>query len=560
MSDTTAETPAKQSAYRAFFNRRTLVMLGLGFASGLPYMLVFDTLSTWLRDSGLSLEVIGFFSLATLSYSFKFLWAPLIDRTAVPGLTALLGHRRSWMLVCQALIMLGLWLISGVNPASNLGLMAIFAVAVGFTSATQDIVIDAWRIEVSEENELGATAAASAWGYRLSMVISGAMPLLLAQAYNWNVAYAAMAAMMLIGVVSVFAAPREKAHTLRPIHAEGVEAQPVLEWIEWIGRGLVIVIAALFIGSGLTGDASLLAGVLSFLGQGAAGESLAATWKAPPWAVLIQIVSVAFGGFLVFLSTRPLPGRRTRPGIYLDAAMGDPLRDFFSRYKGAAGLILALICLYRLSDFVLNIMNPFYRDLGFSLTEIAEVRKVFGVVCSMVGVGLGGWMVAKLGMMRALIIGAFAGPLSNLVFAWLAMQGHDLTALFIAIGIDNLAGGISGTCLIAYMSSLTATGFTATQYALFTSLYALPGKLIASQSGRLVEGAARAADAGPLSGLKGLFSGMTPESLVSGAEKAMVTPQALGAGYLTFFLYSTLLGVAAVVLTFMAAARTPKPK
>ena len=195
MTDTTTEAPSKRSALRAFFNRRMLVMLGLGFSSGLPFMLVFDTLSTWLRDSGLSLEVIGFFSLATLSYSFKFLWAPLIDRTTIPGLTQLVGHRRSWMLVCQAGVILGLWLISGSDPVRNLPLMAAFAVAVGFVSATQDIVIDAWRIEVSEEHELGATAAANAWGYRASMVISGAVPLLLADAYNWNVAYAAMAAM-----------------------------------------------------------------------------------------------------------------------------------------------------------------------------------------------------------------------------------------------------------------------------------------------------------------------------------------------------------------------------
>ena len=210
MTEASQDTVPKPSAFRTFFNRRMLVMLGLGFSSGLPFMLVFDTLSTWLRDSGLSLEVIGFFSLATLSYSFKFLWAPLIDRTTVPGLTKLVGHRRSWMLVCQAGVILGLWLISGSDPVRNLPLMAAFAVAVGFISATQDIVIDAWRIEVSEEHELGATAAANAWGYRASMVISGAAPLLLAEAYNWNVAYAAMAAMMAIGVVSVIFAPREK--------------------------------------------------------------------------------------------------------------------------------------------------------------------------------------------------------------------------------------------------------------------------------------------------------------------------------------------------------------
>ena len=291
-----------------------------------------------------------------------------------------------------------------------------------------------------------------------------------------------------------------------------------------------------------------------------ARSPVAETWKAQPWAVAIQIVSVVFGGFLVFLSTRPLPGKRTRPGVYLDAAMGDPLRDFFKRYQGVAGLILALICLYRLSDFVLNIMNPFYLDMGFSKLEIAEIRKVLGVVMSVAGVGLGGLAVARLGLMRALVIGAFAGPISNLVFAWLVTQGHSLPALFVAIGVDNTLGGISGTCLIAYMSSLTASGFTATQYALFTSLYALPGKLVASQSGRIVEASARSAEGtGPLASLKGLFGSMTPESLVSGAEKAHVSPAALGAGYFTFFIYSSLIGVAAVILTFIVARRQGAP-
>jgi PAT family beta-lactamase induction signal transducer AmpG len=147
-------------ALAVFFERRSLVMLALGFAAGLPNLLIFDTLSAWLREAGLSLEVIGFFSLATLAYSFKFLWAPLVDRTTVLGLTRLLGHRRSWMLVCQALIILGLWLVAGTDPAAHLGLMALFAVFVGFSSATQDIVIDAWRIEAAEQAKQGALAAA----------------------------------------------------------------------------------------------------------------------------------------------------------------------------------------------------------------------------------------------------------------------------------------------------------------------------------------------------------------------------------------------------------------
>ena len=195
---------------------------------------------------------------------------------------------------------------------------------------------------------------------------------------------------------------------------------------------------------------------------------------------------------MIVIAAMPLPGVRTRPGVYLSSALADPLRDFFSRYRSSGGLILALICLYRVPDFVLNIMNPFYLDLGYTLVEIAEVRKIFGVVMTMFGVFAGGVAVARYGLMRAMVIGALAGPLSNLLFIWLALQEHNLIVLFAAIGLDNVAGGFAGTCLIAYMSSLTSAGFTATQYALFSSLYAIPGRLIASQSGRIVEAAARA--------------------------------------------------------------------
>jgi PAT family beta-lactamase induction signal transducer AmpG len=219
-------------------------------------------------------------------------------------------------------------------------------------------------------------------------------------------------------------------------------------------------------------------------------------------------------------------------------------------------LILALICTYRLSDFVLNIMNPFYLDLGFSLSEVAEVRKIFGVAASVLGVFLGGFAVARLGLMRALLIGAFAGPISNLVFIWLATQGHSVPALFVAIGLDNVGSGFAGTALIAYMSSLTTEGFTATQYALFSSLYALPGRLVASQSGALVEGAAQAADSGgAFAVFNAWFLGLPPESFAQSVERSGVSAAALGSGYVAFFIYSALVGVFAVVLAFVVASR-----
>ncbi len=456
------------AALKVYADRRTLVILALGFASGLPNLLIFDTLSAWLRESGLSLEVIGFFSLATLAYSFKFVWAPLVDRAKIPMLDRLFGHRRAWMLVAQAAIILGLWLVAGSDPAVNLGLVALFAVFTGFASATQDIVIDAWRIEAADDEQQGAMAAAYQWGYRLAVITAGAAPLLLAEAYGWGLSYSAMAALMGVGVLAVLFAPRENPEKRAP-------------------------------------------------------------------AALVKNSNRSF--------------------FY--RAFVEPFIDFWGRFGKVALLILALICLYRVSDFVLNIMNPFYLDLGFSKTEIAEVRKVFGVAMSMLGVFLGGWSIARYGLMLPLMIGALAGPISNLVFVWLASKGADLSALFVAIGVDNVASGYSGTCLIAYMSSLTSAGFTATQYALFSSLYSLPGKLIASQSGRIVEGAARNADSGgALMPLTDFVVRAPAISLAEAAARIEVSARALGAGYIAFFIYSFLIGLVAVFFTFLVTNRS----
>jgi PAT family beta-lactamase induction signal transducer AmpG len=524
-----------------------LATLALGFSCGLPFFLVFDTLSAWLRGEGLSLERIAFFSLATLPYAFKFLWAPLLDRTAVPGVTILLGHRRSWMLVCQGFVIAGLALITLADPVTSLGVIAAVAVMSGFAAASQDIVVDAWRIEVSAETEQGATAAAHAWGYRGAMVIAGALPLLMADAFGWTVAYVAMALLMTIGVIGALLAPREPVHKVRPLPGGDLAPRPAAEYGEWTARLAVLVVGALVLGSGLSGQLAVLNAVTPEDWRGA----LKAAWTLP-----VQFVAILIGFGIIVLAAAPVPGVTTRPGLYLSHAFGDPLADFFSRFKDTALLILALICLYRLSDFVLNIMNPYYLDLGFTLTEIAEVRKIFGVVASLLGVATAGLAIARWGLMGPLIVGAFAGPLSNLTFAWLTLQGADLPSLFVAIGIDNALGGFSGTCLIAYMSSLTAQGFTATQYALFTSLYALPGKFIASMSGRIVESAARSAEAGGFaSSLKGLLTGLPPEALASGAAKVGVSQAALGAGYLTYFFYSAAVGIGAIILVFMVAHR-----
>ena len=317
---------------------------------------------------------------------------------------------------------------------------------------------------------------------------------------------------------------------------------------------------ALVLGSGLAANAGVLGRVLGAIGASGARDAVLAAWASAA-RVWVHLAAIVIGFGVIVVAAMPLPGARTRPGVYLSSALADPLRDFFSRYGSAGGLILALICLYRIPDFVLNIMNPFYLDLGYTLVEIAEVRKIFGVVMTMFGVFAGGVAVARYGLMRAMVIGALAGPLSNLLFIWLALQEHNLFALFAAIGLDNVAGGFAGTCLIAYMSSLTSAGFTATQYALFSSLYAIPGRLIASQSGRIVEAAARLADAGGvLAGMKDVVASQAPQNFAAALQRSGVTPGALGTGYIVFFAYSAVLGVFAVVLSLVVERRQERER
>ncbi|HYZ25295.1 MAG TPA: hypothetical protein VE592_02890 [Geminicoccaceae bacterium] len=550
------------AAIAVFLERRMLVMLALGFAAGLPNLLIFDTLSAWLRQADVPLRTIGFFSLATLAYSLKFLWAPLVDRAAIPLLTPMLGHRRAWMLTAQITIILGLWLVSGSNPADNLWLVASFAVLVAFASATQDVVIDAWRIEAAGEERQGAMAAMYQWGYRIAILTAGIAPLVLAERIDWGFAYAAMAALMAIGVAAVFAAPKEQPRPLMPsLLPRDLPARPAAEALEWIGRLSLLLGGAYVFGAGFTGQFVMIEWAAALFGAAPdAITGLSAIWDQQPLGVLIQVGLASLGLLLIVGAALPVPGASTRPSTYFVRSYGDPLRDFFSRFAGSAGLILAMICCYRLSDFVLNIMNPFYLDLGFDLETIAEVRKGIGVAMLMLGVGLGGWSIARFGLIRSLVIGALAGPLSNLAFAWLAMQGPDARAFAFAIMVDNVSAGYAGTVLIAYMSSLTSAGFTATQYALFSSLYSLPGKLIAAQSGVIVEASARmAAPDGPLARLASLFSDLPPASFADAAADLGLSAAALGAGYTVFFLYSCLVGLAALALALIIAGKQRRP-
>jgi PAT family beta-lactamase induction signal transducer AmpG len=391
---------------RVYLHRRVLAMLFLGFSAGLPFPLVFATLSAWLSTAGVSKASIGMFAWVGITYSLKVFWAPLVDRLALPGLTAWLGRRRSWMLLAQIGIVAALAGLAGADPAADLAAVAWLALAVAFCSATQDIAVDAWRIEAVEARVQGAMAAAYQFGYRLAMLAAGAGALVVADLVSWSAAYQAMAALMLVGVATVLLIDEPEA------------------------------------------------------------SRRAAAVPAIPGATL--------------------PGRLSR---WFVTAVAGPFADFFRRNGGWALVLLGFIACYRISDLVLGVMaNPFYIDIGFTLSQIATIAKVFGFVMTMLGAALGGVAVARYGVTRPLVGGAILVAVTNMLFAALAAWGTpDLRFLMVTISADNLAAGFAGTVFIAYLSSLTSVAYTATQYALFSALMTLLGNFIGGFSGRVVE-------------------------------------------------------------------------
>lgn len=396
-----------------FSERRLFIMLLLGFSSGLPLYLVFSTLSAWLREVGVTRTDIGLMFYVTLAYTIKFLWAPLLDQIRLPVLDRLLGKRRAWMILTQSISAVAIIAMSFCQPSVSLVPIAICAVVLAFASATQDIAIDAWRIEAVSNEKQGSMVAAYQLGYRFAAIATGAGALYIADFVSWHVAYLAMACLMGIGLAATLFSPRLVESEAPVIGEDRVEA--FTDRFDLDARGKSIV-----------------------------------SW------------------------------------IY--RALFAPFIDFFGRRGTKALAILALIGLYRVPDFVLGVMaNPLYIDLGFSLSEIATIVKVVGVWMTIFGAIFGGLVVINLGIMRSLFIGAFAAMLTNFMFSWLATKGADLSALTLTISAENFSGGFAGTCLIAYMSSLTNHEFTATQYALFSSIYALPGKLLGGQSGRMVD-------------------------------------------------------------------------
>jgi PAT family beta-lactamase induction signal transducer AmpG len=393
-----------------------IALLFLGFSAGLPFLLVFSTLNARLADIGVETATIGFFSWLGITYSIKVFWAPIVDRLKLPVLDRLLGKRRSWILLAQAGIATGLYLMAQVDAIAAPEMMAYCGLIVAFSSATQDVAIDAYRIEIAEERLQAALAATYIFGYRLALLVAGAGALYLAEFWSWQVSYEVMALLVGVGMVTVLIV-RE------PTVNHFAAAQDIADKIEH--------------------EASKRA---------------------------------------------HLNPRHARLIGWFYAAIAGPFLDFFRRYRELAILILVTVAVYRIADIAMGVMaNPFYLDfMGFSKTEVADVTKIFGFFMTIVGSLLGGVLVMRYGVRRLLLAGAIMTAATNLLFVMLAQYPPNLTTLAVVVSADNLSGGIANVALIAWLSSMTSASFTATQYALFSSLMTLPGKFLGGFSGILV--------------------------------------------------------------------------
>ena len=475
--------PSSRASLRSFLQPRVAALLFLGFSSGLPLLLIFATLSLWLREAGVERAAVTYFSWAALGSSFKFVWAPLVDKLPLPVLGARLGQRRGWLLVAQLAVMASIAAMAMSDPGTPAGLtaMAFAAVALGFSAATQDIVIDAYRIEVADETLQALLASAYVAGYRGGMLVAGAGALYLAAGFGtdagayvydaWKWTYLCMAAAMLVGVLTTLLV-REPVRRdfASDFHGAGDYARFF---------AVFAVMAAAFVALFLA--LSDVAGAVR-------------PWAAERWGW------GALGGFLVeaLRLVVALAGALAvaRACVGLGMARAEmvretyvaPVADFLRRYGRAAVPILLLVGFYRVSDIVLGaIANVFYFDMGYSKEEIATVTKVFGLWMTILGGFLGAALALRHGVVKVLMLGAVLTVATNLLFIALAGAPGDITLLYAVIGADNLTAGLASAAFVAYLSSLTSLSFTAMQYAVLSSLMTLFPKLLGGYSGQVVD-------------------------------------------------------------------------
>ena len=379
---------------------RVVAILFLGFTSGLPLALTTGTLAIWVARAGVDKTTIGLFALVGMPYALKFLWAPLIDQMRLPFLTARLGQRRGWAVFIQGVLMASLVALGASRPESTPWLTAFLAMLVAFCSASQDIVVDAYRIDILTERQQGAGAAVTQAGYRLGLLASGAGALFLADHLSWPMVYAIMALLMTVGVGAIVLSPEPRGE--RPSRPSS--SLPRRErWRAW--------------------------------------------WR--------KAVLAPFTDFL------------QRPGAFT---------------------ILAFILLYKFGDAFAGVMaNPFYVEIGFSNSEIAGISKVFGLLATLAGVFIGGAVVHRYGVLKSLLGCGVLQMASNLMFSVQAIVGHDLSLLAVTIGFENLAGGMGSAAFVAYLSLLCTTAYSATHYALLSSLMAVGRTVLSSGAGWVAE-------------------------------------------------------------------------
>jgi PAT family beta-lactamase induction signal transducer AmpG len=482
------ESPRRswRQAIRAFRHPRVLAIFFLGFSAGLPLLLIFGTLSVRLREAGIERSTLTFFSWAALGYSFKYIWAPLVDRLPLPGLTRRLGRRRAWLLVAQIAIALSMLGMALVDPQENLTLVGLAAVALGFSAATQDISIDAYRIEAVHRDLQAMMSSAYIAGYRVGMLVGGAGALELAaifgsdevyDPFGWTVAYACMALAMGVGLITtlVIREPARDPEAQAP--PRGSTLRTTEDYLRFLGLFLVAVAAfvAAFV---LTAD--LTEAARQTLTEAGLVKTLAGILSE---AVRLA-VSLGFAALVAGICVR----LRAVPAAMLRETYVDPFTDFVHRYGKVAFLLLLLIGTYRVADIVLGAMSSvFYIDIGFTKEQIAFYSKTFGLFMTLLGGFLGGVLSVRYGMLRTLFLGALLSAATNLLFAAMAVVGNDPFFFAVVIVADNLSGGLAVAAFVAYLSSLTSVSFTATQYAIFSSIMTLGPKVLAGYSGMAVD-------------------------------------------------------------------------
>ena len=452
----------------------TVALFFLGISSGLPILLVFGTLSVWLREAGIERATIGFLSWAGLSYGFKFIWAPIVDSLNIPFLTQRFGRRRSWMLISQSTVVIALVWMSLWDPQQthlNFMLLAAGAVLLGFASATQDIVIDAYRIDIAPNEQQALLAGVAIAGYRIGMLFAGAGALEISawvgeeNSYDyqsWQFAYLCMSGFMFIGVVTTL--------LIKEPYVE-ISRTPITSQLRLFLHFLLIV-TAFVLGFIALGNA------LSYFKSDAAFFNLLLSAVRLTLSILIAVIAGST------LSNLGLLSKQEFSDVYIS-----PFVDFFSRYGKLALWLLLVICLYRTSDIVMGVMaKVFYTDMGYSKIQISRISFIFGTIVSLIGGVFGGLLAIRYGVMKILFIGAVVAALSNLMFIYLAnLPSPSSIALTFAIVGDNLSGGLAGGVAVAFLSTLVSKQFSATQYAAFSSITLLFPKLLAGYSGQIVD-------------------------------------------------------------------------